>query len=85
MRPFIPLALTALALLGYSMGDETPLLNAWELLRASGLSLLPESGTRYIAYQEKLGQAALPAAWALWILASVLLSYSITKVWQMLR
>lgn len=85
VRAFIPMFMTALILIGHSMGDDTPLLNAYELLRASGVSALPQVGTRFMADQEKLGQAAIPIAWGLWVFISMLLSMLTVKLWSLLR
>ena len=85
MRLLLPMVMMALVLIGSSLGDDMPLLNAYELLRSSGVSILPEAGTRYIADQEKLGKAALPAAWMIWVLVSALISAVSIRLWRLVR
>ena len=85
MRALVPLAMTGLFLAGFALGDHTPLLNAYELVRYSGAAFLPEVGTRFMADQDKLGQAALPVGWALWLLSSALIAWLAAKGWSLLR
>lgn len=84
MRVLLPIFLAALVLAGFSLGDEMPVLNAYELLRASGLSFLPPSGSHYIVDQAKLGGAALSVAWIAWFLASVLLVEITKRLWSLI-
>jgi len=85
MRALLPLAMTGLFLVGFKMGDDAPMLNAYELVRYSGASFLPQVGTRFIADQDKLGQAAMPVAWMLWVAASMLIAILVIKSWQLLK
>ena len=85
MRVLFPICMMGLLLAGFGMGDKMPLLNAWELIRESGASFLPESGTRFIADQEKFGGSAVLVAWAAWIVASAVLAHLTAKILQLLK
>ena len=82
MRALVPLYLTALFLAGLALGDKTPILNAYELVRHSGAAFLPQAGTYYIADYAKLGGAAFPVAWGVWIIASAVLAYITARIWN---
>lgn len=77
--------MTVLFLTGFSLGDEMPLLNPYELVRHSGVAFLPESGTHFIADQEMLGQWALAAGWAGWIGGSAIAAFLFLQFYRIIR
>jgi hypothetical protein len=81
----IPVAMTILFLTGFSLGDEMPLLNPYELVRYTGVSFLPQSGTHFIADQDMLGKWALAAGWAGWIAGSALASFLFIQVYRIIK
>ena len=85
MRALIPIAMTVLLLSGFTLGDRMPLLNPYELIRVSGMSFLPASGTRFIADQAMFGKWAIAAGWGFWIIAGVLLAALAARVWEIIR
>ena len=85
MRALLPISMTVLLLSGFTLGDRMPLLNPYELVRASGMSFLPISGTRFIADQAMFGKWAIAAGWGVWILAGALLAALIARVWNIVR
>ncbi len=80
-----PVVMTILFLAGFSLGDEMPLLNPYELVRWRGVTFLPESGTHFIADQAKLGSFALFAGWVAWITASVVASYLLLQFYRIVK
>ena len=85
MKALIPVFMTILVLAGFNRGDEMPLLNAYELLRSSGMAFFPESGTHFIADQAKLGKYALAVAWAAWVAGSAVLSFVFVRFYRLIR
>jgi hypothetical protein len=85
MKGLIPVAMTLLFLTGFTLGDQMPILNPYELVRHSGVSFLPESGTRYLADQAKFGQWALAAGWGIWVVASAVASFLFIRIWNFIR
>ena len=77
--------MTILLLTGFSLGDEMPLLNPYELLRHSGVTFLPESGTHFIADQAMLGKWALLAGWTGWIAGSMLASFLFLELYRLIK
>lgn len=85
MKGLIPVFMTILFLTGFTLGDETPLLNAYEVVRHSGAAFLPESGTHYIADQAKLGKYALLTAWGVWVAASAVFAFVFVRFYRFIR
>jgi hypothetical protein len=81
----IPVAMTILFLAGFSLGDDMPLLNPYELVRHSGAAFLPESGTHFIADAHKLYPYALAVGWVAWISVSALGSFIFLRILKMIR
>lgn len=77
--------MTILFLTGFTLGDEMPLLNPYELVRHSGVGFLPESGTRFIADQAKLGEWAIVTGWAAYLVVSVVASYLFLNIYRIIR
>lgn len=77
--------MTILLLTGFSLGDDMPLLNPYELLRHSGVTFLPESGTHFIADQVMLGKWALLAGWVGWIAGSMLASFLFLELYRLIK
>ena len=77
--------MTILFLTGFTLGDDMPLLNPYELVRYSGVGFLPESGTHFIADQVMLGEWALVAGWAAYLVVSVVASYLFLNIYRFIR
>lgn len=77
--------MTILFLTGFSLGDDMPLLNPYELVRHSGVGFLPESGTHFIADQAMLGKWAIAAGWGAYLVSSVVASFLFLQAYRIIR
>ena len=85
IKGYIPVTMTILFLTGFSLGDAMPLLNPYELVRHSFAAFLPESGTHFIADQDKLGRYALFVGWVAWVTVSAVASYLFLELYRLIR